>query len=196
MTALELVNKALIKLNQPEVTLLSDTATGVGALRSVFSDTVNELFEAGSSKRGWSFMKKRVALVAHVGTNITDYTYMYDFPSDCVVPLELKDGGQYEIESGVLYTDDDEPVLIYTYNPVTTTVENSVTIPVMDVDLPSSFQEALAARMASKVAGKVTESKDLPQSLFQEYFMMLRTALQYDAMLTPVNDDEEDIWGE
>lgn len=198
MTALELANIALTRMNEPVLSALTDDTYVANLIRTFFKPVADE----STLMEDWQFARKRAVLVEdEISDNLTDYTYMFDLPSDCLVPRELKGGGQYEIEDGKLYTDEEEPTLIYTRSLVAMEADDGeggsgFDIPVLQTNtFPITFAQAIACRMGSQIGPKISDNFGLAQALAGEYMAMLELSRNYDGMLSPANDaDSIELW--
>ena len=91
--------------------------------------------------------------------------YTYDLPSDCLKPLYLDSGDDYEIFQTRLLTQDDEPVLIYTNKATDTTT------------FSDEFEECLFLRLVTVLAIPLLGAKAGTQ-LLPTYEAMYRQALR------------------
>jgi hypothetical protein len=197
MTALEIANLALTRMNESMIDAFTDDTYVAGLIRLFFKPVADEV----TMEEDWQFARTRAALVEdEVSDNLTDYEYIYDLPDDCLMPRGLTSESQYEIELGKLYTDDnDDPVLVYTCEIVAneTDFESGFDIPAMQItDLPVTFCQALALRLASQIAPKITDNYSLASALGREYMIMLEKSRSHDGMLSPAEDDEVNLWHE
>ena len=67
----------------------------------------------------WTSQKKRAALEiidSETEENLTNYLFMYALPADCAKVVCLKDGKDYIIEGGFLYTNSENAVCVYIKN--------------------------------------------------------------------------------
>jgi hypothetical protein len=197
MTALEIANLALTRMNESTIDALTDDTYIAGLIRLFFKPVADEV----TVEDDWQFARTRKALVEDTTSeNLTNYQYMYDLPADCIMPRGLTSKQQYEIELGKLYTDDnDDPVLIYTCEIVKNETDpvSGFDIPVMQItNLPVTFCQAIALRLGSQIAPKITDNYALATALGREYLVMLEKSRSHDGMLSPAEDEETILWHE
>ncbi len=118
----------------------------------------------------WNFARKRKALALLETQPYDDWAYRYEYPSDCIRAREIVNpAGQgadvvpFSVVSGddgaatTILTDMDEATLVYTF----------------DVADPSRFTtlfvDALAWRLASRIAFSLTGKADLARFALQSY---------------------------
>ncbi|MCF7949510.1 MAG: hypothetical protein K9M94_13050 [Spirochaetia bacterium] len=198
MTALEIANLALLKLKASSLSSFNDSgyvATLVRTYLVFISDEVSLEYD-------WQFAKKRTELSENTtATNNTDYDHIYDLPSDCLLPRKLKGDAEYMVEYGLLYTNADSPVLIYTTNVMEMVDDDgdgtTPDVPqiVSGIDIPPLVEDAIASALASELAPKITESAQLQQQLAQAAAGSMHRAKQHDAKLVPETIEDPVDWG-
>lgn len=198
MTALEIANLALLKLKASSLSSFNDSgyvATLVRTYLVFISDEVALEYD-------WQFAKKRAELTENTSAaNNTGYDHIYDLPSDCLFPRTLKGDAEYMVESGLLYTNADSPVLIYTsylMEMVDDDADGSTSdVPqlVSGIDLPPLIEDAIASVLASELAPKIAESAQLQQQLVQAAAGSIMRAKQHDAKLVPETIEDPVEWG-
>lgn len=193
MTALEIANRALLKLKDTAIGSFTDSGAKPKNLRENFKVIADHVL----LERDWSFAHIRASLTEdETTTNLTDYEYMYDLPSDMLMPRELSSGEQYIIEGQKLYTNDDDPVLHYTQSVVEMVDSGGTDIPSLTTTVPSYAEEAIALAIAADLALKITGDINTVQLISAEAAATLTRAKQHDAMLSPGNDETPDLWSE
>jgi hypothetical protein len=195
VTALELINIALTRMNESTLTAVSQDTYIAALCRLMIKPVADEV----TLEEDWQFARKRAALVLdEVSDNETDYQYIYDLPTDCLFPRELRSGNQYIIEDGKLYTDDDTPVLIYTRAMVEmeADVPSGFDLPVLQTAFPVTFAQAIACRLGSQIGPKISDNFGLATALAQEYMYFLEKTKAFDGMLSPGEDEEVEFWSD
>jgi hypothetical protein len=157
-------NLALQKVGGKKLTTLgSDGTRNDDALDLIYSDTLKEVARIIP----WNCLIKRVALVANAGTNLSDYTYMYDVPADMVRILDIEndDTVMYSWEGPYIYCSIEDAELRY--------IANITTVSQWD----SLFLEAFTSRLAAKIAYRLTGKEQLVQIWLQDYMFQLGAAI-------------------
>lgn len=103
----------------------------------------------------WQFATKRVAL-AEVDNPSSVWAFAYAKPSDCIKPLRLfksgatdeQDGADYEMEDGLILTNEEDAVLKYTRDVTDTT------------KFTPEFVSALSWTLASYIAGPIIKGNE------------------------------------
>jgi hypothetical protein len=97
-----------------------------------------------------------------LGDNLTGYAYRYPAPADCLRIKSVGDGQDYKLLNGIIYSDLDEPRIVYVYP--------------LDYDLFDPIMtDALMLRLAAAIAKSVTG--EARQDLFQEFSAVIGMAL-------------------
>ncbi|ADK81912.1 hypothetical protein [Sediminispirochaeta smaragdinae] len=195
MTALELINIALTRMNESKLTSITIDTYVADLCRLFLKPVADEV----TLEEDWQFARKREALrTDDEGENQTDYGYMYRLPADCLFPRQLRSKGQYEIEDGRLYTGDEAAVLIYTRSMVEIAHddENGLDIPVLVTSFPVTFAQAVACRLGSQIGPKISDNFNLASALGQEYMVMLEKTKAFDGMLSPAEDEAVELWSD
>lgn len=63
----------------------------------------------------WTELKKRIQLEEEAD-NLTSYKYAYYLPIDCARPISIDDNSLFIVEGDILYTDTQNPILLYITN--------------------------------------------------------------------------------
>jgi len=152
-------NQALGLLGSSKIMSLDDESKEARFCVRFYEQTRDEVI-AGHR---WNFAIQRAELSRLAEAPVSEWEYHYQLPSDCLRVLqlngfdEMENASRFVIEGRKLLTDDDRAVIRYLWG-------------VTDVTLyPPLFIEALAVRLASKLAHPLTGSRSMPQELHQEY---------------------------
>lgn len=124
----------------------------------------------------WSFARKQKLLAEVSGVEIYGWDYVYEFPSDCIIPRKIYDSSESEtpitydiyvnsdLNKRYIVTDQEDAVLIYTAK-------------VSDANLFSPlFKEALGYRLASELAIPLRSKPTLKDQLFKEFSIKVSSA--------------------
>lgn len=197
MTALQIANLALLKLKAASLSSFQDGGYVTVLCRTYLSYIAEQI----GLERDWRFARKRAALSENITvTNNTDYEYAYDLPADCLMPRGLTSVDGWMVEGGVLYTNNDSPILIYTARFIEMVDDDSdVSTPevpqiISGMTIPPLVEEAIASSLGASLAPKITESLKLKQQLSQEAAGALLRAKQHDAKLLEPNIEQPEEW--
>jgi len=165
-TTTDVANIALLKLGEELIADLdSDTGRSGLAVAEVFVDTRNEVFRT----LPWACLVKRANLVVSETTNYSEFDLIYTLPADCLRALEISvDSASqniiYRIEGPDLVTDEVDANLRY----------------VAAVETPATWDatllEAIAIKIATKIAYRITGNPNIAAAFLQEYIMTLAIA--------------------
>lgn len=127
--------------------------------------------------------------------NLTQYEFVYDVPADALRVLSMVEDEQFIIESGRIYSDAENPTIVYLATLVTEgdtgAGEDKFTIP---GGLPPKFLEATACRLGMKIGTKIGADGQIMGMLAQEYRFLLQQAMNNDAMDSPGKEDDQVAW--
>lgn len=158
------VNLALARLGQGQLSTIDDNTRDGKIAKLSYEDTRNEVMRSFA----WSCLITRADLVANVGTNDTEFQYMYDKPSDFIRALEIEGDPDipFRIEGALIYTDQATANLRYVKKDTTVTNWDPLLL------------EAIVLRLATKMCYRVTQSIQLMTILAQEYILTITTAVR------------------
>lgn len=168
-TRLSVGNAALGRLGELPVTEIVDSAGKDAKVRSLAREwpfALDELLRAFP----WNWAKARATLDQISATPLFEWSYQYELPLDHVTLLALNEtdvgraGDWWEIESGVLLTDEDTAEVEYIYTP-----SESATDAFVDRMDPLA-RNALVTLLASRIAPSVTKDGGTKaQALYGQY---------------------------
>lgn len=139
----DIINTALAELGQTRVSSRDAATPGAQAIDSVFDAELDLFLE----EHPWNFAKARASLARTASTPLFGFQYAYALPADFfAVWQEERPDMLYRIEGGKLLCDEEEVQLVY-IRRVTTANE-----------MPATFRDALALRLAARVCRRVTGS--------------------------------------
>lgn len=166
-SVVQICNMALSHIGSEALVVAIDPPDGsaeAGYCRTFFGLARTELLEPGN----WNFSLKR-ATIAQVANESDVWAYAYTLPSDCLRPLRIlrpgtaattftvddvsvqlddRESAPYDIEGSVLFTNEDEAVLVYVRD-VTDTGRYT-----------ASFTSALSYLLASYLSGPIIKGNE------------------------------------
>lgn len=114
---------------------------------------------------------------------IDDYKYAFELPSDFVKAVKLKNYNRFKIVEPYLYTDIENPKLIYASR-----ISNLAT-------LNASITECIIILLASKIAFSLTQDPQLSQLLLTEFKAVALPAAQMNDMQGQMfNENQHNGW--
>ena len=151
-------NNALSLIGVSPITSLSDSSASAQLAARFFNPTRDEVLVS----HPWNFAIKRAALT-QAATPSSQYAYSYTLPADFLRLLQVNG---YEVNQG----EDDHNIegsLLLT-NASTANIRYVARI--TDVaQWPALFSEAVSIKLAGKLAGPITQDRNLAASLLQSY---------------------------
>jgi len=178
MTALELANKALLRIGVAPLSSFADTTDVAQNVTSIFAPTMNVLVAEGD----WNFAKARAVLAENTTvTNLTEYEVAYDVPADAVEIISMQPAEvPYHIEAGILYTNAEprpaQSLPRVLYRRIAAEEVSGEPQLVTGVTPSLLFENAFVARLASELAVKLRGSAQLAAQLQQEAQYYVRVA--------------------
>lgn len=154
-----IANLALAKLGISPIMALTDDSKQAQFANRFYAQTRDE---ALSSHR-WNFAMRRATLNRLATGPDFEWAFAYQLPTDCLRVVQLngyepnEQQGMFAIESDQLLTDAEEAQVRYIAR-----VEDGSFYPPL-------FSQALATLLASRLAGPLTGSRELPSALIEEY---------------------------
>jgi hypothetical protein len=116
--------------------------------------------------------------------------YTYDVPSDCLRPLSLDGGGEFEIIGAGGATNATRRIL--------TTVQDAVLIGISsrttDTELTNRFIKVLAARLAAQIAFPITKKQKIEDKMWDLYGYHLGDSAVKDSRESNKKPDTRDSW--
>lgn len=164
MSKLEIINRALLKLGEPPVSSLNDTAFGK-SYEMIYDDVKKLLLSAYP----WRFATALQSLVQE--QEKYGARYLYALPEDCLLLLRVFD------------TNTETALLEYEIAGQAIALETNADISVeyvQDIDDDASFsalfREALAAKIASELAMRLKHSINFKQVFENEFYNLILQA--------------------
>ena len=152
-------NLALAKLGISPIMALTDDSKQAQFCSRFYDQTRDEVLQS----HRWNFAMRRVALNKLADAPQSEWAVAYQLPVDCLRVVELNGyepterKGEYSVEAGQLLTDEEEANIRYIARVEDGTFYHPL------------FVHALATMLASRLAGPLTGSRNMPQELLQEY---------------------------
>lgn len=197
MDALGLINLALMRIGERAIADVAADSTTARVASQFFRHSVDEV----TTENQWTFAKKRAQLTyidpesQGAPTNLSGYEFMYNVPADALRILSMVEDEQFIIESGLIYSNAENPTIVYLATLVTEgdtgAGEDKFTIP---GGLPPKFLEATACRLGMKIGTKIGADGQIMGMLAQEYRFLLQQAMNNDAMDSPGKEDDQVAW--
>jgi hypothetical protein len=157
----EIVNSALTELGQDRVSSLSQSTEAARVAAEVFEAERDQLLQ----EYPWSFAAKRTALPLLSTSPAFGYANEFQLPTDFLHLLEVHPDMVHEVEGQTLRCDADEVWIKYVRRVADPN------------EMSPLFRGALAARVAAKIATKITSLsgiKDRLETLYRERLKLAR----------------------
>jgi hypothetical protein len=183
-----IVNRALIKLGEQTILLMSDNTAQARTMAALFDDTRDAELRA----HRWKFAIKRTQLSALADTPTFGYSLQYELPPDYLALVQvgefyvrtgLKQRAPWSVEDGRIHTDLAAPLALRYVSRVTDTAK-----------FDALFVEVLACRLAMEACEARTQSDTKFQRVAGQYQQALDTALRVDAIENPPDELPDGSW--
>lgn len=154
-----IANLALAKLGISPIMALTDDSKQAQFANRFYNQTRDEVM----SSHRWNFAMRRDTLNRLASDPAFQWEYAYQLPVDCLRVVQLNGYqpterlGLFAVEADQLLTDAEEAQVRY----ISRVTDGSF--------YPPLFVSALATMLASRLAGPLTGSRELPGALIQEY---------------------------
>ena len=175
---IEIVARALDKAGQEPLTpteLEEKTSTRWRLVKDYYLSTILETL----SNTAWTCLKVRKRLVESEQENLSEYSFMYELPADCAKTVALATEHEYIVEKNILYTNDEDAVLIYITNGYTGEVIEGDDYPLYaDLNFDPNLSNCIETKLAAKMVMKLTGDINVYSMLLQEAMLMENTAVK------------------
>ena len=115
----EIVARAMDKAGEEPITKEeweANKSTRIRLIKDYYLATILETL----ANTSWTSQKKRTQLISQAEQpNLTSYLFMYELPIDCAKPIEINGVQEYLVEDGFIYTNVENPILVYISNHFT-----------------------------------------------------------------------------
>jgi hypothetical protein len=178
VSKVDICNLALVDLGHETIMSLEDT-TAEAAICNAKIDHCIDVVSAGFN---WNCGLKEVELAPLTSASSQQYDYSYQLPSDCLKPIKIQGhapGKDYVLRGAVLCTDAESPLYLLYIKRLSTDLS------CMD----ELMVAAVAARLASEIAYKLTGSSSKVDQMIKLYATKVQEAKDQNAIM----DDEEYI---
>ncbi|MCH8476373.1 MAG: hypothetical protein LAT56_00310 [Wenzhouxiangella sp.] len=177
-----IINQALLRLSENTVEDL-ETTTQESALMA--KQMLPIVMDEATAEWEWSF--------ATVTQELAPADGVAEAPEDMIRVLSISPPtATWRMVGRDIETNESEPSLTYIRSLVEYDEESGD--PVVDAWVTPKFQIAVACRLASEIAGKVTGNMQLASQLMQEYMVLVRQARSQDSLGAEGPDDEPEDW--
>ncbi len=183
-----IANRALSKLGDDRILLLTDDVKAARTLRDMF-DPVRD---AELRRMRWKFAMVRTSLPALVATPAWGYTKQYTLPADYLAMVQINDyhvqlrskvRPPYSIENGFILTDYEAPLKIRYISRIENT---SLYDPL--------FVEVLACKLAMEACETLTQSETKFTRCADQYKWALTEAVRQDAIEMAPEEFPDGSW--
>ena len=183
-----IANRALTKLGDQRILLLSDDNNAARTLNSMFDD----VRDAEIRRCRWKFAIKRDQLVALVTAPSWGFKYQYPLPSDFLGLVQVGEfyvrtgrAGKtpWSVEGGNILTDFEAPLKMR----YMARIDN----PALYDPL---FVEVLACKLALEACEALTQSSGKKQAASEEYKFAMSEAVRQDAIENPPDELPQGSW--
>lgn len=183
-----IVNRALVKLGETPVLLLTDNVKQARTMAAIFDDTRDAELRANR----WKFAIKRAQLSALVAAPSFGYSVQYELPDDYLALVQvgeiylrtgMKQRAPWSIEGRRLLTDMPAPLSIRYISRVTDTSQ-----------FDALFVDSLACRLAMEACETLTQSDTKFQRVAAMRDESLKQALRVDAIENPPDELPGGTW--
>jgi len=157
-----IANLALAKLGISPIMALTDDSKQAQFANRFFDQTRDEVL----SSHRWNFAMRRGALNRLATTPEFEWAFAYQLPVDCLRVVQLngyepnEPQGAFAIEADQMFTDAEQAQVRY----IARVIDGSL--------YPPLFVHAVATLLASRLAGPLTGSRELPTALLEEYMVI------------------------
>ncbi|GAT35617.1 hypothetical protein TSACC_3688 [Terrimicrobium sacchariphilum] len=152
-------NLALAHLGKAEIMSLDDDSPSAALCKQFYEQTRDEVTQS----HAWNFAIRRQTLSQLAESPVFGWAYQYQLPADCLRILQLngyevyQPDSRYEIEGGKMLTNDETAQVRYIRR-----VEDATLFPPL-------FVEALALKIATRLAKPLSGSSSEVERLMAEY---------------------------
>lgn len=182
-----IANRALAKLGEDRILLLTDNSKAARTINQMFDDVA----DAELRRHNWKFALKRAALPALANAPAWGFAFQYPLPADFLKLVQVNDiyvrtntqQALWSVESGSILTNLSAPLKVrYVWR----------------VDNPGLFDplfaEALACRLAMESCETLTQSETKFNRCAEQYRTALSEALRVDSIANPPDELPQGSW--
>lgn len=170
MSALDVVNEALVKLGAAPIASFEDAGAQASAARAIYRTTATRLM--AETTWFWAMDIVRLPQLAGDVQKFDRYKYVYQLPTDNIRVIGMKNGRDFRILGDKLHTTESEVNLLYIKD-------------VPEDRWPGYFRELVVDTLASVLAISVTDSSERAQIWGATAKTSRSRAMAIDAQQTP-----------
>ncbi len=163
-TDISICSNALILIGESPIQAMADNVAAANLYATTFDHVM--------SLHPWSFALKSQELSKNATSDIAEYTYSYNLPSDMIRLWQTEPNGDYRIIGNALYSNNSKLVATYIARP-------------SESDLPPYILKTLEYKLAADFAISVTEDASRNQLFEAKYNESLSSSLAIDSQSTP-----------
>lgn len=165
---IDIISNAMLLIGAPTINTLTDGTSRANVAAGLYSTTVDSLL---TSNR-WRFAHARQELSQLSTAPDHTYSYAYQLPSDCLMPVSIYPAGDYEVYGDQLHTNLSDVTLDYINRPD-------------ESKFPQYFVKLLEIRLAVEFAIPITENRTLKETLKEDLKQAMNQAMWADAQGRP-----------
>lgn len=165
---ISIISKALVLCGETPLTSLSDPRYGATVGNQLFELFYEEEVQSGS----WRFAHKKRALSRLTDTPLNQWQFIYQLPTDMLLPRGVYPSQPYEIYGDHLYTNATTVDLEYLFKPEIS-------------DLPAYFAMLMVYKLTANFIKPITESDMAWQAAVKMYDRQRARAMYADAQGRP-----------
>lgn len=191
-SVIEIVNRALTKLGDANLTSLEDDCK-TAQLASAMYDLVRD---GEISAHSWNFAKARAVLPADLDKPVFGWEWQYSLPADC---LRILEAGPWPQAVMADYVGGDSRPFIEEGGKLLTNLPPALNLVYLrritdSGYYPPVFTDALACKLAVELCEPVTGSNSKRQMAWQEYERTIKQARRLNAIGRPPLAPAEGSW--
>ncbi len=178
VSKVQIANLALSHIRDKGAIESLDEATPQARMAKLWYDAARRQVLVDSD---WGFARKRMTLAVHGDDPPDDWSYRYQYPSDCLAPRRIRNPlGRIKpaVPFAVEQSDDGSRSIVTDAEEA----ELSYTLDLEDVTAFSPyFVLALSYQLAYYLAGPLTGKQSIQKGMLEAYNLMLNTGAAHDA---------------
>jgi hypothetical protein len=183
-TLLDLVNLALVRVGNPELSSLDGTGRAEVLSKRLYLESRDEVLRMSQ----WACAQKRTYLAQIPSTDLDPYEVAYAVPLDAVMVHETIPNGEYRIEGGTLFSD-----YLDTSSPMGVRYTSRLENPMQFDDL---LFKAIGLRLAFHLAIYLVNKPQLQQSIMADLQGILPLAMNQSGIEGSGQPQATQYWDE
>jgi hypothetical protein len=182
-----IANRALSKLGEDRILLLTDDNKRARTLNQMFDDVLDTELR----RYRWKFAMTRASLPALADAPAWGYDYQYPLPDDYLALVQVNDIYVRSGSSVALWSVEAGAILTNIEAPLKVRYVKRVTNPGL---FDSMFCEALACKLALEACETLTQSETKYNRVAEQYKMAMLDATRQDAIENPPDELPQGSW--